>query len=66
MDSEGHVVNRSHGSQELSDSLAKKIEDLEKRVKKMPEKERKKRERQDTEEERNSQKKLVTMEAGIS
>ena len=55
MNSEGHVVNRSHGSEELSDSLAKKLEELEKRVKKILEEERKKRERQDTEKERNLQ-----------
>ena len=41
-----------------SDSLAKKLEDLEKRVRKMPEEERKKRERPDTE-----KKKKLTEEA---
>ena len=55
MDSEGYAVNRSQGNEELSDSLAKKLEELEKRVKKMLEEERKKRERQDTEKERNLQ-----------
>ena len=46
--------------------MAKKLKDLEKRVKQTLDEERKKRERQDTEKDRNLQKKLVTLEAGIS
>ena len=64
-DSGGQGTNKKLATEGLPTSIAKKLEELEKRVKRMIDEE-KKREKMETEKDRNIQKKLTTMEAGIN
>ena len=66
MDLGGQAINWSQGSEGLFESVTRKLEDLEKRLKKMLDEERKRRETKESQKDRNLQKKLVTMEAGIN
>ena len=53
MDLGGQVINRSQGSEELSESVARKLEDLVKRVKKMLDEDRKRSQEQESEKDKN-------------
>ena len=66
MDLGGHKARGGYGNENLSESLTRKFEDLEKKVKKMLDVERKRREKQEAEHYKSLQKKLVTMETGIN
>ena len=62
----GQGINKKIAMGGLPTSMAKRLEELEKRVKRMMDEERKRIEKMETERDRNIQKKLTTMEAGIN
>ena len=62
----GQEVEAVHSNKKITGIIARKLDDLEKRVKKMMEEENKRREKLDTDKEKNLQKKLAGMEAGVN
>ena len=62
----GQEVEAEHSNQKITGIIARKSDDLEKRVKKMMEEEKKRREKLDIDKEKNLQKKLAGMEAGVN
>ena len=65
-DSGGQGTNKKLATEGLPTSIAKKLEELEKRVKRMIDEEKKRKEKMEIERDRNIPKKLTTMEAGIN
>ena len=62
----GQEVKAEHSNQKITGIIARKLDDLEKRVKKMMEEDRKRREKLDIDKEKNLQKKLAGMEARVN
>ena len=56
----------THRGEEFSEAMTRKLDELEKRVKKMFDDERKRREKLEAEKDKGLQKRLVTIEAGIN
>ena len=54
------------GGEDFAESLVRRFENLEKKVRKMLDEEKKRREKQEAEKDKNLQKRLTTMEAGIN
>ena len=58
-------IGRQEG-EDFAESLVRKFENLEKKVRKMLDEDKKRREKQEAEKEKNLQKRLTTMGAGIN
>ena len=66
MDLGGHTTKRKQTIEGPPESIMKKLEELERRVKRMVEEERKRKEKQEAEKDKDLQRKLTRMEAGIN